>query len=149
MTAHNAKGLEFGCVFITGLEDGLFPHSASMESKEEIEEERRLFYVALTRAKRRAILTAAARRRRFDSRGETALSRFVHEIPGTLITTKELREVRGWSSLVGKKVFHEEFGRGVVTAQDGQGDKAKLTVHFGGNVVKRIMARYLQLERDV
>jgi DNA helicase-2/ATP-dependent DNA helicase PcrA len=149
MTAHNAKGLEFSCVFITGLEDGLFPHSASMESNEEIEEERRLFYVALTRAKRRAILTAAARRRRFDSRGETALSRFVHEIPDTLITTKELREVRGGSSLVGKKVFHEEFGRGVVTAQDGQGDKAKLTVHFGGNVVKRIMARYLQLERDV
>jgi len=147
MTAHNAKGLEFSCVFITGLEDGLFPHSASMDSKEEIEEERRLFYVALTRAKRRAILTAAARRRRFDSRSETTLSRFVNEIPDNLIATKELWEVRGESSLVGKQVVHEEFGTGIVIAQDGQGEKAKLTVRFGGNVVKKIMARYTQLER--
>jgi DNA helicase-2/ATP-dependent DNA helicase PcrA len=146
MTAHNAKGLEFSCVFITGLEDGLFPHSASMDSKEELEEERRLFYVALTRAKRRAVLTAAGRRRRFDTRGETALSRFVHEIPDGLIATKELWEVRGQSSLVGKQVFHEEFGRGVVIAQDRQGDKAKLTVRFGGSVVKRIVAKYVRLE---
>jgi len=146
MTAHNAKGLEFECVFITGLEDGLFPHSASMDSKDEIEEERRLFYVALTRAKRRAVLTAAARRRRFDAHGETSLSRFVNEIPDNLMVTKELWEVRGPSSLVGRRVLHEEFGRGVVIAQDGQGEQAKLTVRFGGNVVKRIMARYTQLE---
>lgn len=149
MTAHNAKGLEFGCVFITGLEDGLFPHSASMDTKEEIEEERRLFYVALTRAKRRAILTAAARRRRFDSRGETTLSRFVNEIPDNLIATKELWEVREQSSLVGKQVVHEEFGVGIVIAQDGRGENAKITVRFVGNVVKKIMARYTQLVRDL
>jgi len=149
MTAHNAKGLEFGCVFITGLEDGLFPHAASMDSGEEIEEERRLFYVALTRAKRRAILTAAARRRRFDSRGETVLSRFVHEIPDGLVATKESGEVRSRSCLVGRHVLHAEFGKGVVMEQDGMGEKGKLTVRFAGNVVRKIIAKYARLEHGM
>ncbi|KPJ59919.1 MAG: hypothetical protein AMJ46_09100 [Latescibacteria bacterium DG_63] len=146
MTAHNAKGLEFTSVFVTGLEDGLFPHSASMEDEEQIEEERRLFYVALTRARRRVVLTAAARRRRFDQRGSTGVSRFVREIPENLMNTRELWEIGGQGSMVGRRVFHEEFGTGTVVAQEGQGNAAKLTVEFSGNVKKKILARYMHLE---
>jgi DNA helicase-2/ATP-dependent DNA helicase PcrA len=146
MTVHNAKGLEFDCVFITGLEDGLFPHCASMDSDEEIEEERRLFYVALTRARKRAVLTAAARRRRFDNFGETGVSRFVTEIPEELLSTRQLWESGSDGWLVGREVLHQEFGYGRVVEQEGSGQKAKLTVQFPGNVVKRIVARYVQLK---
>ena len=146
MTAHNAKGLEFDCVFITGLEEGLFPHCASMDSDEEIEEERRLFYVALTRARKRAVLTAAARRRRFDNFGETGVSRFVAEIPEHLLSTKQVWEPGDGGRLVGREVLHQEFGYGRVLEQEGSGQKAKLTVQFPGNVVRRIVARYVQLK---
>ena len=146
MTAHNAKGLEFDCVFITGLEEGLFPHCASMDSNEEIEEERRLFYVALTRARKRVVLTAAARRRRFDSFGGAGVSRFVSEIPGGLLATTQTWEPAGGGQLVGMQVLHQEFGYGRVVEQEGSGQKAKLTVQFPGNVVRKIMARYVQLK---
>ncbi|UCF77672.1 MAG: UvrD-helicase domain-containing protein [Candidatus Eiseniibacteriota bacterium] len=143
MTAHNAKGLEFTCVFVTGLEDGLFPHSASMEDGEQLEEERRLFYVALTRARKRLVLSAAARRRRFDQRGSTGISRFVREIPEGLMNTREARDASPQSSMVGKRVFHREFGTGTVVAQEGHGDAAKLTVEFSGNIRKKVLARYM------
>jgi DNA helicase-2/ATP-dependent DNA helicase PcrA len=146
MTAHNAKGLEFDCVFITGLEDGLFPHCASMDSDEEIEEERRLFYVALTRARKRAVLSAAARRRRFDSFGEAGVSRFVQEIPEELLDTAHVWESRGGGWLVGREVVHQEFGWGRVIEQEGSGQKAKLTVQFPGRLIKKIVARYVQLK---
>jgi DNA helicase-2/ATP-dependent DNA helicase PcrA len=81
MTLHNAKGLEFPVAFITGLEEGLFPHPMSLESEDEEEEERRLFYVGLTRAKDRVYLTGASTRLRFGTRAETVRSRFVREIP--------------------------------------------------------------------
>ena len=146
MTAHNAKGLEFDCVFITGLEEGLFPHCASMDSDEEIEEERRLFYVALTRARKRAVLTAAARRRRFDSFGEARVSRFVTEIPDGLLSARQVWEPGAGGRLVGREVLHQEFGYGRVLEQEGSGQRAKLTVQFPGHVVRKIMARYVQLK---
>jgi DNA helicase-2/ATP-dependent DNA helicase PcrA len=146
MTAHNAKGLEFDCVFITGLEEGLFPHCASMDSDEEIEEERRLFYVALTRARKRAVLTAAGRRRRFDSFGQTGVSRFVAEIPDGLVSAKQLWEAETAGRFVGMEVLHQEFGYGRVVEQEGSGQKAKLTVQFPGNVVRKIVARYVQMK---
>ncbi|MFH0777961.1 MAG: 3'-5' exonuclease, partial [Candidatus Eisenbacteria bacterium] len=149
MTAHNAKGLEFTCVIITGLEDGLFPHAASMDSEEELEEERRLFYVALTRAKQRVILTAAGQRRRFDFRGELGLSRFVREIPERLVEMGRVRDGRRVETrvetMVGKEVLHREFGRGRIVAQEGSGDKAKLTVEFGGAVRRKVFARYAEV----
>ncbi len=89
LTAHNAKGLEFRVVIVAGLEEGLFPHASSQEQAEELEEERRLFYVALTRARDRAILTAAAYRRRYDGARGGAVSRFVDEIPAELIERQE------------------------------------------------------------
>lgn len=84
MTAHNAKGLEFPVVFITGLEEGLFPHASSLYPPSELEEERRLFYVGLTRAKRKVYLSYADRRSRFSGRFQFP-SRFIMEIPTNLL----------------------------------------------------------------
>jgi DNA helicase-2/ATP-dependent DNA helicase PcrA len=93
LTAHNAKGLEFDAVAIAGLEEGLFPHASSLDSPSELEEERRLFYVALTRARRDVLLSAAALRHRFTAGGYSAaggqVSRFVEEIPSTLLDRDE------------------------------------------------------------
>jgi len=85
MTLHSAKGLEFPVVVISGLEEGLFPHSRSSEDEAELEEERRLCYVGITRAQRRLVLTSAARRRVFGDYQSTEPSRFIEEIPATLI----------------------------------------------------------------
>ena len=85
MTMHSAKGLEFPVVVISGLEEGLFPHSRSSEDESELEEERRLCYVGITRAQRRLVLTSAARRRVFGDYQSTEPSRFLEEIPATLI----------------------------------------------------------------
>jgi DNA helicase-2/ATP-dependent DNA helicase PcrA len=81
LTAHNAKGLEFPVVIVAGLEEGLFPHAVSSADEAGLEEERRLFYVALTRAADEVLLTAAAYRRRFDGPRGAQVSRFVGEIP--------------------------------------------------------------------
>jgi DNA helicase-2/ATP-dependent DNA helicase PcrA len=85
LTMHSAKGLEFPIVMISGLEEGLFPHSRSSDDETELEEERRLCYVAITRAQRRLVLTSAARRRVFGDYQSTEPSRFVDEIPANLI----------------------------------------------------------------
>jgi DNA helicase-2/ATP-dependent DNA helicase PcrA len=85
MTMHSAKGLEFPVVVISGLEEGLFPHSRSTEDEAELEEERRLCYVGITRAQRRLVLTSAARRRVFGDYQSTVPSRFIDEIPAELV----------------------------------------------------------------
>jgi DNA helicase II / ATP-dependent DNA helicase PcrA len=85
MTLHSAKGLEFPVVTISGLEEGLFPHSRSAEDEAELEEERRLCYVGITRAQRRLVLTSAARRRVFGEYQSTDPSRFIDEIPAELL----------------------------------------------------------------
>jgi DNA helicase II / ATP-dependent DNA helicase PcrA len=85
MTVHNAKGLEFSHVFITGLEEGLFPHFSALNDRAEMEEERRLFYVAATRARKSLCLSASRERRRVNRLGGGGLSRFVEEIPAELL----------------------------------------------------------------
>ncbi len=85
MTAHAAKGLEFSVVFLVGLEEGLFPHSRALMDNEELEEERRLAYVAITRAKENLYLTFASRRLLFGQRGTSVPSRFISEIPEHLV----------------------------------------------------------------
>jgi ATP-dependent DNA helicase UvrD/PcrA len=85
MSMHAAKGLEFPIVFIAGMEEGLFPHSRSSEDEDELEEERRLFYVGMTRAERRLFLTSAARRRVFGEYQATQPSRFVDDVPAELV----------------------------------------------------------------
>lgn len=86
MTVHTAKGLEFSCVFLVGMEEGLFPHSRSLFDIEELEEERRLAYVAITRAKDRLFITNARRRLYFGQRNTNPPSRFLSDIPEDLLT---------------------------------------------------------------
>jgi DNA helicase-2/ATP-dependent DNA helicase PcrA len=85
MTLHSAKGLEFPVVVLAGLEEGLFPHSRSSDDLEELEEERRLCYVGMTRARSKLVLTGAARRRIFGEYQASEPSRFIGEVPSTLI----------------------------------------------------------------
>jgi len=98
MTMHSAKGLEFPIVFVVGLEEGLFPHSRSIGDEAELEEERRLFYVAITRAKKQLYLTHAKRRRRQGLEATTEPSRFLPELPPELL--KDLSHEESWLSLV-------------------------------------------------
>jgi DNA helicase-2/ATP-dependent DNA helicase PcrA len=90
MTMHAAKGLEFPIVIVAGLEEGLFPHSRATMDEEDVEEERRIFYVCITRAEERLILTAAARRRVFGEYQPTEPSRFLQEIPEALVQRMEI-----------------------------------------------------------
>jgi DNA helicase-2/ATP-dependent DNA helicase PcrA len=167
LTAHNAKGLEFPKVVVAGLEEGLFPHASSSEDASGLEEERRLFYVALTRARDEVLLTAAAWRRRFDAARGGQVSRFVGEIPAELLEHEEPEGVGEWNGArragvrrrgdgdevalptrgrthraVGREVFHESFGRGRVLAADGEGGDARVTVQFAAGV-KKILGRFL------
>ena len=89
MTLHAAKGLEFPLVVLAGMEDGLFPHSRTLDDEEGLEEERRLCYVGMTRAERRLVLTGAARRRLFGEYQSTEPSRFLFEIPPELVRVVE------------------------------------------------------------
>jgi len=178
LTAHNAKGLEFPVVVVAGLEEGMFPHANATGEDRELEEERRLFYVALTRARDQVLLTAAAYRRRLLPGGGTMasggrVSRFVDEIPAELL---ERETVATWSggtagsrparrgrigalaaaadgassaaaagrrgSPLGREVFHEQFGRGVVLEVDVAGSDLKFTVRFAAGV-KKVMGRFL------
>ncbi len=82
MTIHAAKGLEFGCVFAAGLEEMLFPNAMSINTREELEEERRLFYVVITRAKHKLWITYANTRYKFGSLVQNEPSRFIEELPG-------------------------------------------------------------------
>jgi DNA helicase-2/ATP-dependent DNA helicase PcrA len=88
MTMHNAKGLEFPCVFIAGMEDGLFPHTRTLGEAEQMEEERRLFYVGITRAERKLYLTYARRRRHGRDWMPSVPSRFLEDLPKELSDTR-------------------------------------------------------------
>jgi DNA helicase-2/ATP-dependent DNA helicase PcrA len=218
LTAHNAKGLEFRAVVVAGLEEGLFPHASALEEPRELEEERRLFYVALTRARDEVLLTAAAYRRRmlpggaFVARGGQ-VSRFVDEIPAELLDREESpaiawagagagshSDAERWSGVardprrasravgtpgrersdgdprgarspdlrpahdarsgpayrttgalartVGKEVYHETFGRGMVMMAEGEGSEVKFTVRFGTGI-RKVLGRFLTGGVDV
>jgi DNA helicase-2/ATP-dependent DNA helicase PcrA len=158
MTLHNAKGLEFGAVFMVGMEEGVFPHSRSLE-EQMLEEERRLCYVGLTRAKERLTLTHAATRTLWGSRGYNLASRFLDELPSDEIERERLRPA-SWSGYgaraavvtraapelsTGDSVRHATLGEGVVTRMDADGT---VTVRFasdGGE--RRLMLEYAPLER--
>ncbi len=101
LTLHAAKGLEFPMVFIIGLDDGMMPHSRSLDDPEEMEEERRLFYVGLTRAKQRLYLVRAEQRSMYGSFSDTIPSRFLSDIPDELIKTDERRRRRSSSGSSG------------------------------------------------
>ena len=156
MTVHASKGLEFPVVFITGLEEGLFPHIKSLDTKEGIEEERRLFYVAITRAKRLLALSYAKRRRTFGSYRDTRKSRFLEEIPPYLIkevkkresqpaVTKEISVKSVQKEKRPRLVFHKKFGKGVVRRIEGAGENAKVTAFFANYGEKTIVMKFLKV----
>ena len=160
MTLHSAKGLEFPVVCITGLEMGLMPLQRTSADLDELEEERRLFYVGMTRAMESLYLTYANRRRRYNSGTFNTPSLFLDEIPTELIEfrtkssagrtsasrkrKKTARQAKleayfhnhddnqdhGEEFFVGQKVYHETFGKGQILQLEGSGDKMKITVHF-------------------
>lgn len=169
MTLHTAKGLEFPTVFLTGLEDGIFPHSRTFEDKNEIEEERRLAYVGLTRAEHRLYLTRAESRSSWGPPKYNPPSRFLEEIPPSVIewrnkptspvstrrynaATAPAARPTGKKSVslelaVGERVSHDTFGLGTVVSISGEGDRAEATINFGQYGEKRLLLRYAPVEK--
>ncbi|MBU1702770.1 MAG: UvrD-helicase domain-containing protein [Candidatus Eisenbacteria bacterium] len=169
MTVHNAKGLEFDQVFLSGLEEGLFPHMSAYRNEEELEEERRLFYVACTRARDRLHLSAARERRRTNRPLDRGVSQFVTQIPPDLLefevtdlapaAPNPSYDRRGLyrdddsgeavisydDPLVGARVSHPTFGEGCVLHVDGDGDGARVTVRFPRSGQKKIQRNFLKV----
>ncbi len=151
MTVHSAKGLEFDVVFITGLEEGLFPHENALNESDGVEEERRLMYVAITRARKRLYLSHAQTRMLHGQTRYKLASRFLDELPRACLKWLSPRRPpadggaadRAWSPppaaaaaapahglRVGQAVFHNSFGEGVVLSLEGQGSEARAQVRF-------------------
>jgi DNA helicase-2/ATP-dependent DNA helicase PcrA len=115
MTLHGAKGLEFPVVFISGMEEGVFPSYRS-ETPEEMEEERRLCYVGITRARDRLFLTNAVSRLLYGYERNNPASRFLQEIPRELLEVPEQEVVKSYTFYQGDKVRHKKFGVGIITS---------------------------------
>ncbi|MBI4369697.1 MAG: ATP-dependent helicase [Elusimicrobia bacterium] len=141
MTVHLAKGLEFKAVFLTGLEEGLFPFKVSKTNPRELEEERRIFYVGMTRAKDALYLTYAQTRLVFGSENAAGPSRFLFEAG--------LME-GGWNSRPsvrrGARVKHPLFGEGRIVAMTGSDRNAKVTVHFSNGATRKFLVSAAPLE---
>ena len=163
MTLHNAKGLEFEMVFIVGLEDELLPHRMSMNTRENIEEERRLFYVGITRAKNYLHLSYAKTRRLYDTFYFPVRSQFLAEIDSELyyltqgdggIAAPPKRMKKAGKVItenqkhykIGQKVYHSEYGIGVILSVDGDGPDAQLTISFGNRLAK-IIGSYVEVTK--
>ncbi len=165
LTLHSAKGLEFPVVFITGLEEGLLPHSRSFDEPEQMAEERRLMYVGLTRAMDRLYLTYAFRRARYGDREPSIPSRFLSDIPDELATgtwargeEQAFRRATHWPGnggsfrpaeaeyRAGQRVRHPSFGEGLVVESRLRGGDEIVTVAFEEAGVKRLMAEMADLE---
>ena len=168
MTVHSAKGLEFDVVFITGLEEGLFPHEQSVTEPEGLEEERRLAYVAITRARHRLYLSHAQTRMLHGQTRYNIPSRFLEEIPQELMkwltprfsrqkpftpdfsrqtrTTlpRPARDVGGFR--IGQNVMHPKFGPGVIIDAEGHGNDARVQVNFGNLGVKWLAVAVAKLQ---
>ncbi|MGH8170011.1 MAG: DNA helicase II [Steroidobacteraceae bacterium] len=173
MTLHMAKGLEFTCVFLCGLEEGLFPHNRCMADLEALEEERRLCYVGMTRAMKHLYLSYAEQRRLHGMDTHPAPSRFIKEVPGDIVaevrprlqvsravaTAHARREQPAVPSFrfrneepplpgmrLGARVRHGKFGEGVVLNVEGSGPHARVQVSFEQQGTKWLMAQYANLE---
>ena len=165
MTLHSAKGLEFPVVFLTGMEEGVFPHARSMNDEDEIEEERRLCYVGITRAQQRLYLSYALHRR-IHGYGVGEPSRFLREMPEKdLVSLNTRREAPpSWAQdaaayaaaadtvgddlpfRVGSKVRHARFGEGLVVGIERDGADYVVTVGFASVGRKRLSVQYAHLE---
>ncbi|MEY4677396.1 MAG: helicase / ATP-dependent helicase PcrA [Actinomycetota bacterium] len=169
MTLHTAKGLEFPTVFLTGMEEGIFPHSRTLDDPEELQEERRLAYVGLTRARENLFITRAEYRSAWGAPNYNAASRFISEIPDNVIEWNQAEEKsfklkssvrRNFTApkatgkisntmqlAVGERVSHDTFGLGTVIEVSGEGDRAEATIDFGSFGPKRLLLRYAPVEK--
>lgn len=177
MTVHNAKGLEFDTVFLTGLEENIFPHYLS-QTEGSVEEERRLFYVAVTRARKRLFLSRAARRMTFGRYQNMDESRFLEEVEDSLLEVREFTAppvssfpTRSFPGTAKKKstspfrntvgipsgpppdlkrgdeVEHQNFGRGKVLNIEGSGDSAKIHIYFNDGKTRKFILRFTKLKK--
>jgi DNA helicase-2/ATP-dependent DNA helicase PcrA len=144
MTLHNAKGLEFDTVFITGAEEGFLPHADAFSAESELEEERRLCYVGITRAKRHLYLTYADRRRLYGNTYWGLASRFITEAG---IERPAVPQGRGERFKVGIVIIHPEFGKGKIIKAEGFGEDRKIDVIFAGGLRKKLALKYTNLQR--
>jgi DNA helicase-2/ATP-dependent DNA helicase PcrA len=176
MTAHGAKGLEFQVVFVVGLEDGIFPHMRSLTDPQQLEEERRLFYVAVTRAKQRLYLTSAAYRSGGGFSSYYPESRFLGEVPQELFRRIVGSDVNGGISqleslqagrraveqigredrkskasgceyTIGDKVFHARYGEGQVVGVDDSGREAVIEIKFPDGDVRKFLIGLVKLKK--
>ncbi len=161
MTLHTAKGLEFPVVFLVGMEDGVFPHMRSLGDPAEMEEERRLAYVGITRAEDRLYLTSAWSRTLWGGTNYNPPSRFIKEIPVSLIEQAGKRtrhgtversvpagpKVAASEISSGDRVRHDKWGLGTVAEVIGAGDRAEAVVHFDTLGRKRLLLAWAPLEK--
>jgi len=173
MTVHSAKGLEFDVVFLTGLEEGLFPHDNSVREIDGLEEERRLMYVAVTRARQRLYVSLAQSRMLHGQTRYCMKSRFLDEIPVGLLkwltpqqsasrlqspgasygsaprraATSPAQPSRDLGGLrIGQSVQHARFGVGTIVAAEGSGSDARIQINFGPNGMKWLLLGVAKLE---
>ena len=172
MTVHSAKGLEFHAVFLTGLEEGLFPHEQSVNEDDGLEEERRLAYVAVTRARTRLYLSFAQTRMLHGQTRYNIASRFLDEIPDGLMkwltprlgsglareaawepqvqtqtfAPRVVQKESGHGFRIGQSVQHAKFGQGVIVSAEGSGKDARLQINFGREGMKWLALEYAKLE---
>jgi DNA helicase-2/ATP-dependent DNA helicase PcrA len=171
MTVHSAKGLEFHVVFITGLEEGLFPHEQSVTEQDGLEEERRLMYVAITRARTRLYLTFAQTRLLHGQTRYNVASRFLDEIPAGVMKWltprgRPLIDEAAWKAAepparyrkgegggapslpfrIGQNVLHPKFGQGVIVNAEGSGTDARVQINFGPQGMKWLQLEYAKLQ---
>ncbi len=170
MTVHAAKGLEFDAVFLTGMEEGLFPSEYSLAERGGLEEERRLMYVAITRAKKRLYISMAQHRLLHGQTHFGIVSRFVEEIPEEVLhrlspppkrfnsftdvsKTKNRTAVEHYDLpqeyagfRIGQNVRHAKFGTGVIIDAVNKGESARLTVNFGKEGIKELDTKFAKLE---
>ena len=164
MTVHSAKGLEFHAVFITGLEEGLFPHEQSVLEDDGLEEERRLMYVAITRARTRLYLSFAQTRMLHGQTRYNVASRFLDELPEEAVKRLTPRPGHAkfddvaWAPAksykaktpshgfrIGQSVLHPKFGQGVIVNAEGSGTDARLQINFGKQGMKWLALEYAKL----
>ncbi|RCG24523.1 DNA helicase PcrA [Sphaerisporangium album] len=170
MTLHTAKGLEFPVVFLTGLEDGVFPHMRSLGEPRELEEERRLAYVGITRAQQRLYVSRAAVRSSWGSPAFNPASRFLAEVPSDLLDWRSDPQKTAWAAATvreprrpaapaktggrvipslspGDRVTHDTFGLGTVVAVEGAAEKTRVKIDFGSGDEKTLLVAYAPIEK--
>ena len=151
MTIHSAKGLEFKYVFLVGLEEGVFPHSRSLYDEEELEEERRLCYVAITRAREKLWLVCANKRMLYGNDNYNPPSRFINEIDDDFLDKEQFIKQKMHNNVnintdynIGEKVTHDIYGEGVIITVD----KSILTIAFSHpHGIKKIIKGHKSIKK--